>query len=76
MVAVIGVATRLAHVMINRIGMGEALDRMLSVPKGEHRRRQRKAQRRKRCERGRQPQPDSLPQCRQHRAWLLLVPAN
>ncbi|HZP07709.1 hypothetical protein [Methyloceanibacter sp.] len=40
MIAMMGVATGFAHAVVNRVGVGEALDAMFPMAKGEHRRRQ------------------------------------
>ena len=72
MVAMMGMARGLAHAMVDHVGMGEALDRMLPMAKGEHARRHDEAKRCERRKRDRQLESESARQCRQHPFWLLL----
>jgi hypothetical protein len=62
-----------AHAVIDGIGMGEALNRMLAVAEGEHRRGQGKAKGGKGRERNREPESQSLCQCAQHFDWGLVL---
>ena len=52
-----------AHTVIDGIGMGEALDRVLAVTEGEYGRGQGKAKGGKGRERNREPESQSLCQC-------------
>ena len=72
MVAVVSDIVGFAHAMIDHVGMGQALDRMFAVAEGEHGGRQHEAKRRERGQRDRNPESESVRQCRQHPFWLLL----
>jgi hypothetical protein len=55
MVAMMNKGTGFAHAMVDHVGMGQALDRMLPMAEGEHRRGQNEAKRRDSCQYQRKP---------------------
>ena len=59
MVAMMGHHVGFAHAMIDRIGMGEALDCMLSMAEGEHGRGRDEAKRGERREHDRDPEAEA-----------------
>jgi hypothetical protein len=71
MVVMMAHAARFAHPVIDHVGMGQAFDRMLAVAEGKHGGGCHEAKRRKGRKCNREPESDSLRQCRQHRLGLL-----
>ena len=71
MVAMMGDASGFAHAVIDHVGMGEAVDGMCAMTVGEHRWGHYEAQCRERRKRNREPEAESLRQCRQHQFGLL-----
>ena len=73
-VALISHAVGFAHAMIDRVGMGKAVDRVLPVAEGKYGRGRHKAKRRERGKRCRQPEAEPGAQCGQHR-FRIVSPA-
>jgi hypothetical protein len=76
MIAMMGDAAPLAHAVIDYVGMGEALDRMLSVAESEDGRGRDEAKRRERGHHDSEPEAESMRQCRQHRVLICSRPCK
>ncbi len=59
MVIMMNVAPGIARAMVHYVGMGQALDRMIAMAEGEHRRRQNEAKRRDSCKNQRKLKADA-----------------
>jgi hypothetical protein len=68
MVVVMRYAARSTHAVVDHVGVGEAVDGVLSVAGSENRRRRHKAKRRDGREKNREPEAETLRQRRQH--WI------
>ena len=73
-VAIVLCASRFCHAVVNRIGMGEAIDCILAMTESEHGRRRHEAERRERGKSDREPVAEPGAERGQH--WVSLVPRD
>jgi hypothetical protein len=71
MVAMMGDASGFAYAVVDHVGMGETVDDMRAVTVGKHCWGHYEAERSERRKRNREPEAESLRQCRQHQFGLL-----
>jgi hypothetical protein len=71
MVSMMGDASGFAHAVVDHVSMGETVDGMRAVTVGKHRWGHYEAECSERRKRNREPEAESLRQCRQHQFGLL-----